>query len=191
MDVNRPENSNTEYVTRDELENNKPIFESDESVNPYHYGPEGLGGWLILVGFGRVLAPFLLSRTILNTYLPIVASGELDKLSQPGNIGYSSLWRPTILFELCGNSIFLIFGIVLLILFFCRKKSFPKVFIAFSIITVLFAVADSALASQLQSSVSIDLKMNDPSQLVQSVVPALIWIPYMLKSVRVKNTFVR
>lgn len=80
MDNNGYKNSNSEYVENGEFKKNTEEL-------------SGLGGWLILVGIGRVLSPIILLWTIIYKMLPILSNGSLDKLSQPGNLGYSNLWR--------------------------------------------------------------------------------------------------
>lgn len=177
MDNNGYKNSNSEYVENGEFKKNTEEL-------------SGLGGWLILVGIGRVLSPIILLWTIIYKMLPILSNGSLDKLSQPGNLGYSNLWRPMILFELCTNIILIIFGVVLLFLFFGKKRAFPKVYIFVLILNVVLLIIDKVLVFKINTTLSINVNSSS-SSLAGVIIGCAIWIPYMLTSIRVKNTFVR
>lgn len=48
---------------------------------------EGLGGWLILVGFGVVLGPIRVARDVVVTYYPLLTDGAWEVLTTPGTEG--------------------------------------------------------------------------------------------------------
>jgi hypothetical protein len=191
MDINEMQNSNTEYAENEEVKFNGQLLEPDDSSNIEPEGPSGIGGWLILIAIGRILSPLIILATILNTYLPVILSDKLNMLSRPGSINYSELWKPTIFFEFGYNIIVLILGVVLLFLFFGRKRIFPKAYIGLVIFSIIFSTIDVILMAKIQSSISINVNTNATNQIIRQIVTAAIWIPYFLKSVRVKNTFVR
>jgi hypothetical protein len=191
MENNEWGNSKSEYPEVGRLEVYSPIVQTNEPIRTISIGPSGLGGWLVLVGIGRVLSPILVLRAILFTFLPQLTNGTMDLLSQPGSAAYSSLWRPTILFELCSNIIMLIFGIMLLFLFFGKKKLFPKMFIGVMILQLVIVVIDAVFVYMIQSSISVSLNVNPISPVIRQLVNAGVWIPYTLVSARVKNTFIR
>lgn len=153
--------------------------------------PKGIGGWLILVAIGRIIAPILLLFTIWRIYLPYFRDGLLLELSNPDNQAYSSLWRPIILFEVSINAIMLIVGVILLYLFFSKKRSFPKAFIGFCIFTILITIVDGILVYKLQKEITNEYIFTGFSDVFKAVVNSAVWIPYMLLSKRVKNTFDR
>ena len=78
---------------------------------------------------------------------------------------------------------------MLLILLFSKSAVFPKTMITFLACNIAFLTIDMILCRQL-SSIEGDLG-DDSMELTRTVVGALIWIPYFLKSERVKNTFKR
>lgn len=153
-------------------------------------GPAGLGGWLILVGLGTVLSPFRLGALIVQTYLPLFSDGTWEALTTPGSEQYQVLWAPLLIFELVGNAGFLLAYLVLALLFFRKSRFFPRVYIALSLLNLCFIVVDAWFASYVLT----EEPMFDPDtarELTRSVVAICIWVPYMLVSKRVKNTFVR
>lgn len=186
MDNDLQTNSTNGYV-----DNNNQIFEKYEIGKPINAEPVGLGGWLIIVGIGRVLNPIILIMTIINTYLPQITSDLYDELSQPGNDAYSSLWKPTFYFELYCNALILIISVILLVLFFRKKKLFPTIFICTLVLNILFTIIDAILITKIQDSISIDLQMDSIASIIMPIFFCIIWIPYILTSKRVKNTFVK
>lgn len=92
-------------------------------------------------------------------------------------------------FEAIGNIVLLALSLFLAFLFFSKKKQFPKWFIGITLGTLGFIAIDTLSAPLLTDALSY----SEPAHfkdLVQTAIGAAIWIPYMLKSRRVKNTFV-
>lgn len=145
--------------------------------------PKGIGGWLVLVAIGLIVSPIRLAYSIIADYLPTINSSEWTTLNFPAfkNLFYG---------ELVVNSLFILFAVVLLVLFFTEDRRFPKCIIAFYIANVTFVIVDFAIASYHPL---IRLAANPEGgimEVVRSVIAAAIWIPYFLVSQRVKNTFV-
>ena len=191
MAIYEQQDFETECFEGDELEIvsiNEAAIEVNQSTTE---NLNGISGWLIPIAIGRVLSPIVFILAILNSYLLNFTNKEFAKLYQPGNAAYSEFWKPTITFELCSNVVLLILGIALLFFFFGKKKWFPRIYIAFMILTIVFAITDAILMYKIQSSISIKLNINTTAQVFRSIIGGVIWIPYFLNSVRVKNTFVR
>jgi hypothetical protein len=163
---------------------------SDDDTPDAQPGPSGLGGWLSLVGFGLLLAPWTRLGFLVRTFPPIFSDGHWELLTTPGSEAYHPLWAPLLLGELVSELAFIGAGLALLLFFFLRSRRFPRLYIAAEIANVLFHLADAWLAS----IVVPDVPMFGPetvSEVGPPVFGALIWVPYMLASKRVKNTFVR
>lgn len=153
-------------------------------------GPEGLGGWLILVGLGLVFTPLRLVALLMPIYPSIFRNGAWEMLTTPGSQAYHPLWAPLIIFEMVGNGILVLVSLALIALFFRRSRRFPKLYIAFLVAGLLFIGLDTWLAS----IVLPDEPLLDPEtarELARSLIAVVIWVPYMLRSKRVANTFVR
>ncbi|MCW8451823.1 DUF2569 domain-containing protein [Legionella quinlivanii] len=151
---------------------------------------EGLNGWLILVAIGMVLAPIRIVITLLTTYPQIFSSGTWEALTTKGNEGYNPLWGPIIIGELSINFILLMLLLYLAYLFFSKSRHFPKWFIGIAIFSIVFIVADAFAVKMVAPNEPVF----DPDtirEFMHSVMVAVIWVPYMLVSKRVKATFIK
>jgi hypothetical protein len=150
---------------------------------------EGLGGWLILVGIGIVLSPLLVFGQGVQNYSNFFSAGSWEALTTPGTQAYNPLWAPIIIGEIGINCSIFIAWLFIAYYFFTRSEHFPKWYIGILIFTPSFLLSD-ALAIKF---VLPNEPVFDPATLKdlgRSFMAALIWIPYMLMSKRVKVTFV-
>lgn len=152
--------------------------------------PEGINGWLILVAIGMVLAPIRIVFTLLTTYPQIFSSGTWEALTTKGSEGYNPLWGPIIIGELSINIILLMLLLYLAYLFFSKSRNFPKWFIGIAIFSIVFIVAD-AFAVKMVAPDEPVFDSDTIREFAHSVIVAVIWVPYMLVSKRVKATFIK
>jgi hypothetical protein len=150
---------------------------------------EGLGGWLILITIGLVLRVGMYAKTLCTDYGAAWDAGRWNLLTVPGAASYDPLWAPTLLFELASMIFFLIFSILALVLLIQKRTIFPKIMITVLLLALAFKVADAALASQIPLVVKSQ-GGSDPD-LFRVLVQAVIWVPYLLYSKRVRATFRR
>lgn len=150
-------------------------------------GPEGIGGWLILMTIGLVVT-VLSNLLIVATTTRMLGNGNWAEFTTPGAAYYHPLMGPLLMFELIGNSAFALSALVMLVLLFTKSRWFPRGMIAMYVASVLFLGADlfigmqvPAVAQEIGASVTA---------LVRAIFAAAIWIPYLLVSKRVRNTFV-
>ena len=152
-------------------------------------GPTGLGGWLVLVAIGLVLSSLRLLALLGQVFVPIFRDGTWAILTTPGSQAYHPLWAPLLVFELVGNIGFIAAQLWLLVLFFRRSKSFPKLYVWAALLNLPFILVDAWLGS----FVLTEEPMIDPDtakEIARSVATIAIWVPYMRVSRRVRNTFV-
>jgi transglutaminase-like putative cysteine protease len=150
----------------------------------------GLGGWLILVGLGLVLGPFRIALGLAQL-LPVYSLDTWQLLTTPSSESYHALFAPLLIFELLANLTLLVFSGLLVILFFQRRRTFPWLFILFLLFTAGVYTVDELGSARIHVAVSEQPHKNEPQDLARSYVACAIWIPYMLRSKRVKATFVR
>jgi Protein of unknown function (DUF2569) len=153
-------------------------------------GPQGLGGWLVLVCIGLVVSAVRLVFQLYNIYVPIFGDGAWGLLTTPGLDNYHPLWAPILILEIVWNVSALLVGLYLLMLFFKRASRFRPIYVALLIVTPIVIVLDAWLVTKVLP----EEPMFDPDttkELGRAVVGLFIWVPYMLVSKRVKNTFLQ
>lgn len=155
-----------------------------------HPQPSGIGGWLILVVLGLVVSPIRILLELGTVHWPMIRDGTWAVLTTPGSEHYHPLWGPLLVFELAGQFGVLLLGAATLWNLVRKSRHTP---------TLAIVWLGSATAITLSIFLALPLipagaARDDPEALkgvLKSLVSAAIWIPYFLKSVRVKNTFVR
>jgi hypothetical protein len=153
-------------------------------------GPKGIGGWLLLPTLGLLLFPVRCLIRLGTEYWPIFEKGLWAALTTPGSRAYHPLWAPLLVYEIFFNLAFLVFDLVLLYLLFTKSYRFPKMFIGFAVLNLLFVVSDAVLGYRIPAVVAqgMDQMM---TEIGRSLVMVAVWVPYFLVSKRVTNTFVR
>lgn len=145
----------------------------------------GIGGWLLLLAV--VLACRPVTVGLLLSHLPRVFSIRTwSLLTTYGSSKYNALWAPTLLFELASLLAQFVFSILLLLLFFQRRSSFPRVaWMVLSAALVLY-VCDHALASLMPGAKEVPGYI---AKMAGAVVGVVVWSAYLARSQRVKSTF--
>jgi hypothetical protein len=153
-------------------------------------GPVGIGGWMILPVIGLILTPFMVGYTLWSNFLPVLEPETWAYLTTPDSEGYHALWTPLILYELIGNAVIGISAIVLLILMFKHHPALPACMVIYYVAALVFVVVDE-IASTYIPAIGAQTDAASYRELGRSVRDVAIWVPYFLKSKRVKNTFRR
>lgn len=150
----------------------------------------GLGGWLVLVAIGIILSPLRILTQVFPVYLDMFLNGSWGVLTTPGSQAYNPLLIPILIGEMLTNVGLILGCIFLAILFFSKKKLFPKFYISMLIFTLVFILIDTlAIKAVLPEEPIFD--PDTLSSIIRTVMAIGIWVPYMLVSKRVKATFVR
>lgn len=153
-----------------------------------HHKLRGLGGWLILVGIGVIMNPLRILKTCIDIYAPIFQDGTWQSLTDPNSSAFIPNWGALLIGELTFNLSLLAVSIYLIYLFFSKHYLFPRFYIGIVVASLVFIPLDAWLYTQVYD----ESQMFDPSTIQEFsriVVNAVIWIPYMLVSKRVKATF--
>jgi hypothetical protein len=108
----------------------------------------------------------------------------------PGSEQYHALFGPVLAFEVLGNCFLLGTNVALICFFFGKRRLFPKLFIAFILSNALFLVVDEGVVGLLPSVVDPQ-GTSTHSEVFKAVFQAIIWSLYMVKSRRVRTTFVQ
>lgn len=151
---------------------------------------KGIGGWLIFPLLGLIITPIEGSFQMYNIYWQIFAKGYWSSLTTPGTEVYHAFFGPLLIFEGFGNSLTIALSVVTLWFFLRKSRLLPRLMISLLIFNFVFVCGDFFL-SDLVPAVAAQSDSQSTIELGQAVIGTLIWVPYFLKSKRVKQTFVR
>lgn len=150
---------------------------------------KGLGGWLILVGFGVLITPIRLLVTLIPTYKPIFENGTWEALTTVGSEAYTPYFGSLLVGEVAFNTIMVAASMYLIYLFFSKHYLFPKLYIGIVAASLIFIPLDAWLVTKVFPGEA----MFDPDttkEFMRTFITCVIWVPYMLVSKRVQATFV-
>jgi hypothetical protein len=171
-----------------------PALETEKAERNYEelppLGISGFGGWLVLVQIGLFLTLANLNFQIFQNSLPSFGPEIWNVLTSRDSDMYHPLWAPIIVFEAIYNVLFLLFSLYAIVSFYQKKAIVPRLMIIFYGISFLIGAIDTLLVYQIPAAKELD-SGDSIMDIVRSFITCLIWIPYFLKSERVKNTFIR
>lgn len=165
-------------------------------MHPPAPGLDGLGGWLVLVAIGLFLRPFIAAAGLFGLFSPYVTNPQIWAFfTSPSGQYYSPAWLPIFLFETAFNSALIVFSLLLCVLFLGKRKVFPAVYIGVLAVVLAGVVLDAALIAAVpKDNLTAEMRTamdSGAKDIVRNLIAAIIWIPYMLVSRRVKATFRR
>lgn len=150
---------------------------------PYAPIRESIGGWLGLVALGLYITPLSIIYLLIDN----------DYFNQGMWDQYIALYgdRPFLaggfyFYELVYNLGIIFLAIFLIVMMHQKRTTFPKLYIYFRVIALVGIILDNIWGAEIIGSESIDGK-----GLARTIIGAAIWIPYMIKSQRVQETFVK
>ncbi|WP_055108570.1 DUF2569 domain-containing protein [Paenibacillus ihumii] len=153
-------------------------------------GVSGLGGWLVLTQIGLFLTLVLGFLQLPEYFLSIFGTETWELFTSKDSVYYHPLWAPMLIFEAIFNSLLMGFTIFILIMFYQKKAILPKLMIILYSANLLFWIADIIMMYQIPLAREVE-DGSSIRDVVKSAITCAIWIPYFLKSERVKNTFVK
>lgn len=157
--------------------------------NDSQVAPSGIGGWLYLVAIGLCLTPIRLGAEIVQGLRPLQPV-TWHAVTTPGTRAYHPLFGPLIVGELVANAALLVSAIVLLYLFFAKRRAFPGAMMAFLVVRLLIQIADMLVARMIPAAAAA-IGPAAFAALGSGLLVVVIWVPYFLKSRRVAATFIR
>jgi hypothetical protein len=163
----------------------EPVVDAADAAHFKDVKPEltGIGGWLGLVAFGQVVGLLKL----------LVAVGQYYTTVD------EQVWKrfPTALWgEAALNALGIWLAVYTTVLLFRHSRHFPRFFIwqmigviFLPLIDLLWVASMIAFAMNVPVSKYLSIEPKEGGQIVAGIIGAAIWIPYMLRSRRVANTF--
>jgi hypothetical protein len=144
---------------------------------------EQIGGWLIFLAIGITLTP-------LNLINDIFISADFFDSKTWAVHWKSQSWGLLIItfFELVYNMFYLVFSVVIIILFYKRRSSLPRVLSIYLCVILFVTIMDTVLVNWLSGT---DFSKSSYQNIYRSIAMVLIWIPYFRISQRAGMTFVK
>lgn len=145
-------------------------------------GPVGLGGWLILPLLGLFASP-LFGMAQMSAYANITEAWPYLTAGQASFVVTEVAVNVVLLF---------VAPVVLLVFAFKRLQMFPGWYIIWIAISPLVQIGDALVAYSMfpETLAGAAFDKETMRAIVRSIIGAAIWIPYMMRSERVANTFV-
>ena len=165
----------------------EPVVDAGDAAEFKNVKPEltGIGGWLGLLAFGQVVGILRLLATLGQYYSTI--DGELWNRFPTAFWGEAALNAAMVGLAVCTT-----------VLLFRHSRHFPSFFIWQTIFVIVMPLVDLvwlalifAAATNQPISEFLTLEAKEGMQMFAAVIGAAIWIPYVLRSRRVANTFTR
>jgi len=164
------------------------VYETPDMVSEdTRDAPVGIGGWLILVTFGVFISPILMAVQLV-PLLEVFEAETWDLLTTPGTDTFVPYFSAVMTIELIVNSLLIMGHIYLVYLLIKRRRNFPRFFIGIMVFTLVFLVVDALLVSMVFPDEPV-LDSDTLKDISRQLIGTCIWVPYMLKSRRVKATF--
>ncbi len=169
-----------------------PLPSESRPVDPYSYKARtsqetaGLGGWLLLVGFGLFIRPVWQIYALYEGRAGYFDATVWERLTSPSSDAFNRYYGLLAPLELIVFLLLLIYSLLLLVLFFRRSYLFPRTIQLFFICQIVVAVFTIATVRILNFE---EVGYEHYKTLVQTCAGAAIWIPYFQVSRRVKLTF--
>jgi len=149
---------------------------------------QGLGGWLILLGIGLLVAPFVRIHFLAKSGV-VYSTSSWRNITDPAS-GYDSLLAPILLYELFFQLTLLVFSLLLVVLYFQKKRIFPTVLIAYLLFQfVAFTVDEVLVRTRSGKAVTSNVRPPAAPAMAQTLAPLIVWGLYVSRSKRVKMTF--
>lgn len=150
------------------------------------YAPQ-IDGWLYLIGIGVFYSPVGIFLSIIK--LDIFSNKIWLHLDQVTNITHNtSLLQLLLIMELALMICLLVYSLLLVSLFMKKRDTFPIAMIAFLAFNLVFNIADAWVFNYIYERKTCDEA--SLSTIGKGILVCAIWIPYLLRSERVRETFV-
>lgn len=159
------------------------LYKYDPRSRNYEISYDGFGGWLVLPVIGIFLMPVLVLIEFART--PYFNYVQWQILTDPTYSGYNPKLGVLILLEYLYAVLKMSYGIFLIVLMVKRRTSFPLFATIIYGMNLLFICFDAVALKALGMSPDSE----QVNGIVRTLIAALIWIPYIIFSDRVKGTF--
>lgn len=162
-------------------------YDPEPTIESYYEKNKSIGGWLVLIAIGLFVSPFkiIYEIFILN---PTYINGDWLSYLNFSN-GFNNFLIGVLIFvELLINIFAIVIFPILIVLFFKKRSSFPKLYSFVLIGHFIFIVFDTFIASAL---LDIELNEKETFELIRAFISTTLISAYLLMSERSKETFIK
>ncbi len=150
------------------------------------YGP-GIQGWIVLLAIGVFTNPLRIFSNLIKS--PVFTNGVWLQLDKAANATHNvTVLQLLLVVEIACIIALLVYSLLLVSLLYKKRDTFPKVMIIFFLANLAFLVADNLACYYIFEKAK--LEDDDVRDMVISFVSAALWIPYLIRSEQVKETFI-
>jgi hypothetical protein len=150
-------------------------------------GQIGLGGalsaWLFFACYGII-------REVFHIDLHMLSDDTWKSITTHGSDLYNPLWALLLVYEFVLQFIMPVCLVGLVILYSIKSRLFPKLVVRFYLISFALVLIDVLGACYIHLSVKFSM-IQIFYELAHSLIGICIWVPYFLKSERVKEIFIK
>ncbi|PYE45555.1 DUF2569 domain-containing protein [Paenibacillus barcinonensis] len=173
-------------------EEEQEVYSTTTGARTKRQDISGLGGWLIFIQISLWASLVFLLSDLSNVTV------IMDPARWEGSRGidlqvYTEVIRPILWFGFISSIILSVLVIINLVLLYRRKRWFPRMMIIQYIVNAIISVVTWILIAQQEMGREVHVLDAQPAfqVIVRSLLACCIFIPYFLRSVRVKNTFIQ
>ena len=141
------------------------------------------------MGVGLVASVYRAGKALVEA-APALTVQSWQALTTAGAESYHPAWAPVLLGELVFNLAFGVGALLLIWLMARRRSSLPRLYIAWWAVVMAFNLVEAAVF-QLVPPLQEHWTGKETGELIKMSLAAVIWVSYMLRSERVRRTFVR
>ncbi len=146
-------------------------------------GPSGIGGWLVLLAIGAILSPI---RTLIVLQNEVDAYSKLKAAYTIPNIETAETVEIVLILALA------VFQAIVAVMLFQKKRYFPFWYLWQWVATLFVSLAVLILPPVIVgASWQAGFTPEALGALIAILLVGAIWVTYVFRSVRVRNTFVR
>jgi len=128
-----------------------------------------------------------MSKVVLNTLNGFTTDAAWTALMTPPT--YHPLLVPLLLFQMVASALFAVASIALLYLYFRKSQYFPRAFVVYLSLSVVYVLVYRAVGGFVPAVREVLNTRAGWVELAVAATAAAVWVPYILRSCRVKNTF--